>query len=71
MDTRLRPVSPTVLPEDLEQLRQMTEQFTAGDIPAARYQAFRVPLGIYEQRENGTYMLRVRLPVCCCRGKCG
>lgn len=48
--------------DDLAQLRRMIEQFKVGDIPAARFQAFRVPQGIYEQRENGTYMLRVRLP---------
>ncbi len=53
---------PVGLRDDLEQFRQMVAQFTAGDIPAARFQAFRVPQGVYEQRENGTYMLRVRLP---------
>ena len=52
---------PESLPGDLEQLRQMTEQFEAGAILAARYQAFRVPQGVYEQRESGTYMLRARL----------
>jgi sulfite reductase (ferredoxin) len=30
-------------------------------VPAARFQAFRVPKGVYEQRENGTFMLRARL----------
>lgn len=52
---------PDSLPRDLVQLREMTEQFQAGAIPAARYQAFRVPQGVYEQRESGTYMLRARL----------
>lgn len=52
---------PPSLPQDLEQLRQLTEQFQAGAIPAARYQAFRVPQGVYEQRESGTFMLRARL----------
>ena len=52
---------PEGLPQDLEQLRQMAEQFQAGTIPAARFQAFRVPQGIYEQRESGTFMLRARL----------
>lgn len=47
---------------DLEQLRQTIAQYKVGAIPAARLQAFRVPLGIYEQRESGTFMLRVRLP---------
>ena len=53
---------PETLGEELEQLRQMAGQLKAGEIPAARFQAFRVPQGVYEQRENGTYMLRVRLP---------
>ena len=53
---------PASLRDELEQLRQLAGQFKAGDIPAARFQAFRVPQGVYEQRENGTYMLRVRLP---------
>jgi len=53
---------PDTLSEELEQLRLMAEQLKAGEIPAARFQAFRVPQGVYEQRENGTYMLRVRLP---------
>jgi sulfite reductase (ferredoxin) len=52
---------PQSLPEDLEQLRQLTGQFQRGEIPAARYQAFRVPQGVYEQRESGTFMLRARL----------
>ena len=52
---------PDSLPGDLAQLRQMTEAFRAGDIPSARYQAFRVPQGVYEQRQSGTYMLRARL----------
>ena len=53
---------PDSLPQDLEQLRLFTGQFQRSEIPAARYQAFRVPQGIYEQRESGTFMLRVRLP---------
>jgi len=53
---------PATLLDELEQLRQMAGQLKAGEIPAARFQAFRVPQGVYEQRENGAYMLRVRLP---------
>ena len=53
---------PESLPQDLEQLRLLTGQFQRGEIPAARFQAFRVPQGVYEQRESGTFMLRVRLP---------
>ena len=52
---------PESLPADLEQMRRLTAEFVAGAIPAARYQAFRVPQGVYEQRETGTFMLRIRL----------
>jgi sulfite reductase (ferredoxin) len=47
---------------DLEQFRQETDRFQRGDLAAAEYRAFRVPRGVYEQRESGTYMLRVRVP---------
>jgi len=53
---------PACLREDLEQLRRMTAQFKAGQIDAGRYKAFRVPMGVYEQRESGRFMLRIRLP---------
>jgi sulfite reductase (ferredoxin) len=52
---------PEGLSQDLEQLRQLTRQFQKGEISAARYQAFRVPCGIYEQRKSGEFMLRARL----------
>lgn len=53
---------PEGLQQDLAQLREIVAQFKAGAIPASEFQAFRVTLGIYEQREAGTYMLRARLP---------
>ena len=53
---------PASLPEDLEKFEAMTAQFKEGTIGGTQYQVFRVPQGVYEQRENGTYMLRVRLP---------
>ena len=53
---------PESMDGDLETLRRKTEQFKAGEITAVQYRAFRVPLGAYEQRETGTFMLRVRLP---------
>ncbi len=53
---------PDTLEEDLEKLRQMAEQLQAGAASAEYFKAFRVPMGVYEQRESGTFMLRVRLP---------
>lgn len=47
---------------DLEKLKGMVEQLKSGEVSALQFRAFRVPLGIYEQREAGTYMLRIRLP---------
>ncbi len=53
---------PASLAEDLENLRAMISKFKAGEIPAAQFRAFRVPQGVYEQREEGAFMLRVRCP---------
>jgi len=52
---------PETLGDDLDRLKQKTEQFKSGSISAAEYRSFRVPQGVYEQREEGTFMLRVRL----------
>lgn len=47
---------------DLEQMGSMIAEVQAGELSLERFRAFRVPMGIYEQREDGTYMLRVRFP---------
>jgi sulfite reductase (ferredoxin) len=52
---------PPVTPEELEQWRHIIGQFCRGEISADQFQAWRVPRGIYEQREPGTFMLRTRL----------
>ena len=48
--------------DDAEQFRRHIERYRSGAVSDAELRAYRVPLGVYEQRENGTYMLRVRLP---------
>lgn len=53
---------PASLADDLENLRRMVAQLKAGGISAAELRAFRVPLGVYEQRTDGEFMLRVRFP---------
>ncbi len=35
-------------------------RFLQGQISAAAFKAYRVPMGVYEQRESGRYMVRVR-----------
>lgn len=46
----------------LEHFGRETERFKRGELSAAEYRAFRVPRGVYEQREDGVYMLRIRCP---------
>lgn len=53
---------PEQLADDLEKLRTMVGQVQAGEVSGPEFRAFRVPQGIYEQRKDGTFMLRVRLP---------
>ena len=47
---------------DLDEFQKSLEQFSSRAISEAQFRAIRVPMGIYEQRESGTYMLRVRFP---------
>jgi len=52
---------PASLEGDLRRMRERAAQFARGEISASRFQSFRVPQGVYEQREAGRFMLRVRL----------
>lgn len=54
---------PETWPADIVALRERIAAFHSGSVSAAELRAFRVPLGIYEQRRDGTFMLRVRLPL--------
>ncbi|MHB0998757.1 MAG: sulfurtransferase TusA family protein [Armatimonadota bacterium] len=51
---------PQSVVEDTLAYRGEVEKFLAGNTPAVAFRAIRVPIGIYEQRENDTYMVRVR-----------
>lgn len=46
--------------EDTYTYREEVSKYLAGDTSAIAFRAIRVPIGIYEQRENDTYMVRVR-----------
>ncbi len=50
------------LTEDIEALQKKADQVNAGTMSEAQFKAFRVPMGIYEQRKKGTFMLRCRFP---------
>jgi len=51
---------PTSVIEDTYAFRHEVEKFLAGETSPEDFKAIRVPMGIYEQREDGAYMVRVR-----------
>jgi len=53
---------PDSLPGDLAKMKRMVAKFKDGTVSATQFQVFRVPQGVYEQRESGKFMLRIRLP---------
>jgi len=53
---------PETLGADLQRLEERWHAVSAGQLTPAEFRAFRVPFGVYEQRQNGSFMLRVRLP---------
>jgi sulfite reductase (ferredoxin) len=53
---------PADLSVGLDSLENSVGEFKAGAISDGEFRIIRVPQGIYEQRESGTYMLRVRCP---------
>ncbi|MFA5043908.1 MAG: sulfurtransferase TusA family protein [Kiritimatiellia bacterium] len=52
---------PSDLDGDIEAYAGEVQRFLAKQLPPAVFKAKRVPRGIYEQRRDGTYMLRVRV----------
>lgn len=53
---------PASLTEEINQLELQIQRYLAGLIDGEALKAQRVPFGCYEQRQNGTYMLRIRCP---------
>ncbi len=51
---------PSTLKGDLDYTQSLIDQFKTGDIQAGQLKSNRVPMGIYEQRKNQHYMLRLR-----------
>ena len=53
---------PDGLAADIDAFDADVRRFLACELDSAVFKDRRVPRGIYEQRRDGTYMLRVRLP---------
>jgi sulfite reductase (ferredoxin) len=51
---------PAILAEEINQLEVNIAKFKSGEIHPIKFRAFRVPFGIYEQRTENTFMLRIR-----------
>lgn len=53
-------IIPQSLIADIQYNQRLIEQFKQGEISGAQLKSNRVPMGIYEQRQDGHYMLRIR-----------
>jgi len=51
---------PTTLTDDITYFGTLIDDFHQGKIEPVKFKGTRVPMGIYEQRKDGTYMVRVR-----------
>jgi sulfite reductase (ferredoxin) len=57
-----RLVLPDSVVQDIQGVRHQVESFVRKETDAVRFRAYRVPMGLYEQRQDGAYMARTRLP---------
>jgi sulfite reductase (ferredoxin) len=53
-------IIPESLKTDLSAFAKHVHDFRSGEIESVKFKAIRVPMGIYEQRKDGTFMVRVR-----------
>ena len=53
---------PVDLVDEIREFGSRINDFRQNKIEPVKFKAIRVPMGIYEQREDGTYMVRVRCP---------
>ena len=53
-------IIPESLKSDISAFARHVLDYRNGEIEAVKFKAIRVPMGIYEQRANGTFMVRVR-----------
>ena len=51
---------PDTTSDDIKYFGNLIDEFLEGKIEPIKFKATRVPMGIYEQRKDGTYMVRIR-----------
>ena len=52
--------TPKTLPEEINAFENTIKEFKAGNIHPTKFKGIRVAFGIYEQRKEDTYMVRIR-----------
>jgi sulfite reductase (ferredoxin) len=52
---------PETVRQDVLGYRENVSRFVQGETSAVSFRAYRVPMGIYEQRAAGKYMVRIRI----------
>lgn len=55
-------ILPLSLKAELDELESKIRQYQSGRLEAAALKVHRVPFGVYEQRKENTYMVRIRCP---------
>ncbi len=53
---------PQNIRKDTKSYRKRVEKFVRGEMTSPQFKAYRIPMGIYEQRASGKYMVRIRIP---------
>lgn len=53
---------PETAEDDIKNLQDWVNRYNLLQVTPEKFRGFRVPLGIYEQRQSEVYMMRVRLP---------
>ena len=63
MDRKNEPILkiPSTVREDVLNYRGNVSKFLKGDTKPVSFKGYRVPMGIYEQRDEGKYMVRIRI----------
>jgi len=51
---------PAVLTEEIDGLEKAIQEYRSGSLNPIKFRGIRVPFGIYEQRKDDTYMVRMR-----------
>lgn len=51
---------PSSLSQDIERFKTLADGYRSQSVSPVEFKAFRVPMGVYEQRKNEVYMARIR-----------